>query len=439
MAEQHRSGDHSVSPLFNKMDSLMARHRGQAQDVPVLKDAVPSGGFGLMFDPDELKHKPGPVLPPPVAKASYPPKPVDEPPTFLDLPMLDLDYLVPSDEPPTVELIAEAAFDLEVDEPLAPAPVAAPRRQEPTVTFAPTPVPAPVSRVSTSDPNAAANAVAARLAAMSAAVSSSSAPLFEPQAAPVRAAPAKIVEEIPTLDEVVPQFPHTGYVPESATSIPQHALAELEVPEIVLTEEVLLADVFAEESAEEEIEIQAMSLDDGPDDMVLELLAEPEPVIASPSAVEIEAVEAVAILDDEMTLVEMPVDYRVFLELAHEDEPPLAAVAAPAPEPKPKPVLEVAPAPTPVSAPISAAPVEAKVTPHMLAEITATVGAQIAVEVTTEVAQLTRQHFSKLMDAFYKESLRKITEEIGHEMEIALMPRIEAMVKEELRRQGMLD
>ena len=229
-----------------------------------------------------------------------------------------------------------------------------------------------------------------------------------------RPAPATIAQTIPTLEEVVPQFPHTGYVPESVTIIPHHTLFDLDVPEIVLTEEVILEDVPSEEVAEEEIEIHAMALDDEIDKIEIVNAA---PAVIEPNVEEIHEVEVVAMQDDEMTLVELPVDQRVFFELAHEDEP--------------------APLAPPESAPVAVMPapaVAAKVTPDMLAEITATVGAQIAVEVTTEVAQLTRQHFSKLMDAFYKESLRKITEEISHEMEIVLLPRIEELVKEELRR-----
>lgn len=412
MAEQHRSGNNTVSPLFNKMDNLMARHRGGGNNIPVLNDALPSDGFGLMFDPEELKHKPGPVLPPPVAAASYPPMPTDEPPTFLDLPMLDLDYLVPDED---AGHIAEAEFDLEIDE---PHPATTPAIQPQPVQTA-----VPASSVQGTGPNAAANAVAAKLAEMSAAIQPRPAPVAAPapQQTPPRPAPATIAQAILTLEEVVPQFPNTGYVPESVTIIPHHALFDLDVPEIVLTEEVILADEPTEEAAEEEIEIHAMSLDDEVDEMeILDTASAPE--VIAPIAEATQEVEAAAVQDDEMTLFEMPVDPRVFFELAHEDEP-----AAPQ-EPEP---VAIAPVPAP--------PVAAKVTPDMLAEITATVGAQIAVEVTTEVAQLTRQHFSKLMDAFYKESLRKITAEIGHEMEIALMPRIEELVKDELRRQGMLD
>jgi len=69
-------------------------------------------------------------------------------------------------------------------------------------------------------------------------------------------------------------------------------------------------------------------------------------------------------------------------------------------------------------------------------ELTATVGAQIAVDISTEVAQLARQHFSAMMNTFYADALRRLTDEVSRDMEMCLAPRIRELVREELRRQG---
>ena len=73
-----------------------------------------------------------------------------------------------------------------------------------------------------------------------------------------------------------------------------------------------------------------------------------------------------------------------------------------------------------------------------VAELIATVGAQIAVEISTEVAQLARQHFSNMMNTFYADALRKLTDEISRDMEMCLAPRIHELVREELKRQGLV-
>lgn len=80
-----------------------------------------------------------------------------------------------------------------------------------------------------------------------------------------------------------------------------------------------------------------------------------------------------------------------------------------------------------------------KLTDAAQAEITAAVAAQIAVDISTEVAQLTRQHFASMMNTFYSDSLHKLTEEISRDMEMCLAPRINELVQEELRRQGLLE
>lgn len=73
-----------------------------------------------------------------------------------------------------------------------------------------------------------------------------------------------------------------------------------------------------------------------------------------------------------------------------------------------------------------------------IAEITATIEAQIAVEVATEVEQLARQHFTRMMQNFYNETLHKMTEEISRDMQMCLTPRIVELVEDELRRRGAI-
>ena len=73
-----------------------------------------------------------------------------------------------------------------------------------------------------------------------------------------------------------------------------------------------------------------------------------------------------------------------------------------------------------------------------IADLTAIVGAQLAVDIASEVEQLARQHFSKLMAQFYGDTLRELTSEISQELETRLAPRISELVKQELISQGLI-
>ncbi|WP_297576086.1 hypothetical protein [uncultured Deefgea sp.] len=73
-----------------------------------------------------------------------------------------------------------------------------------------------------------------------------------------------------------------------------------------------------------------------------------------------------------------------------------------------------------------------------IADITAIVGAQLAVDIASEVEQLARQHFSKLMAQFYGDTLRELTSNISQELETHLAPRISELVKQELISQGLI-
>ncbi|MCB5197517.1 hypothetical protein [Deefgea salmonis] len=73
-----------------------------------------------------------------------------------------------------------------------------------------------------------------------------------------------------------------------------------------------------------------------------------------------------------------------------------------------------------------------------IADLTAIVGAQLAVDIASEVEQLARQHFSKLMAQFYGDTLRELTSDISQELETRLAPRINELVKQELISQGLI-
>ena len=60
------------------------------------------------------------------------------------------------------------------------------------------------------------------------------------------------------------------------------------------------------------------------------------------------------------------------------------------------------------------------ISPDTIAEITASVGAQLAIDVASEIEQLTKQHFTALMNQFYGETMRKLTEEISNDLEARL-------------------
>lgn len=86
--------------------------------------------------------------------------------------------------------------------------------------------------------------------------------------------------------------------------------------------------------------------------------------------------------------------------------------------------------------PAEAAAANAILTEDAIAELTATVAAQLGVEIATEVEQLTRQHFASLMHRFYEDSLRQLTAEISQDMESRLQARVASLIKEELEKSG---
>lgn len=90
----------------------------------------------------------------------------------------------------------------------------------------------------------------------------------------------------------------------------------------------------------------------------------------------------------------------------------------------------------PVTEILPVAAANAALTEDAIAELTATVAAQLGVEIATEVEQLTRQHFASLMHRFYEDSLRQLTAEISQDMESRLQARVASLIKEELKKSG---
>lgn len=111
---------------------------------------------------------------------------------------------------------------------------------------------------------------------------------------------------------------------------------------------------------------------------------------------------------------------------------PLAPPAVPVPEAE----ILASSGPEAEILPVEAAAATTVLTEDAIAELTATVAAQLGVEIATEVEQLTRQHFASLMHRFYEDSLRQLTAEISQDMESRLQARVAALIKEELKKSG---
>jgi hypothetical protein len=87
-----------------------------------------------------------------------------------------------------------------------------------------------------------------------------------------------------------------------------------------------------------------------------------------------------------------------------------------------------------IAQPVAIQAEPAALSERAIAELSATVAAQLGVEIATEVEQLTRQHFASLMSTFYEDTLRRLMSDMTIEIEQKLLPRVEELVKEELRK-----
>ncbi len=79
-----------------------------------------------------------------------------------------------------------------------------------------------------------------------------------------------------------------------------------------------------------------------------------------------------------------------------------------------------------------------KLTADHVAEITASVGAQLSLDIATEVEKLAKQHFDSLMSQFYSEALNTLSEQIMANLETQLAERISELVASELRSKNLL-
>ncbi|WP_035058878.1 hypothetical protein [Andreprevotia chitinilytica] len=391
--------DDSVSPLFNKMDALMARHRGtppagqvipvltdEADDhldlaplphhapvpeeaIPVLTETVEPGA--LMFDPNDF------FKPPPPAPAYYePPRPVPVAPAkaeFLDLPLLDLDALAVQ------------------------------------------PTSSPLDDWSLFDDSAA-----------------------EAEHHPAVASPAAVAAPIEysalSTDEAVTTQASDELELEVEADVATPAAPEL----LALAAEPVTPEPIAEPPVEVELQLEAapvaeaLSANEEPDEE-LTITFEDEPlergeaireetprranlIEASPAPVPVDEIGNESTLD-----ISFASDEGWDLRLDAEPDTPEV-------------LAEVLQEPA-----HSASPVEA---PHLddqaVEALTASVGAHLAVEIASEIEQLTRQHFTALVSTLYGDTLRKLTAEIAQELDARLAPRIEQLVRDELRRQKLL-
>ncbi len=79
-----------------------------------------------------------------------------------------------------------------------------------------------------------------------------------------------------------------------------------------------------------------------------------------------------------------------------------------------------------------------KLTADHVAEITASVGAQLSLDIATEVEKLAKQHFDSLMSQFYSDALNTLSEQIMANLETQLAERISELVASELRSKNLL-
>lgn len=93
-----------------------------------------------------------------------------------------------------------------------------------------------------------------------------------------------------------------------------------------------------------------------------------------------------------------------------------------------EPALAAPPLPTPP-------PVDA----DTVSEITAAVGAHLAIDIALEVEQRVKQQMATVMNSVYNDLLQRLGHDIASELEAQLAPKISALVQDELRRKRLLD
>ncbi|TJZ79031.1 hypothetical protein [Chitiniphilus eburneus] len=413
--------DDSVSPLFNKMDALMARHRGSSasgpqdehipvltdildDDIPVLTEVVAAAApapqpapaadnSGLMFHPDDFLPPPRAPVPPPVVT---PAPATAAPAVFLDLPLLDLDALLTDPAPfgPAEETAMPQGAALEAD--VAPAETAE-TVDYPTLVWEDDATPAP-------EPSIA--------------------------AAPIES--FEVDEEI-TASPSVAGFEVIEHGDEYAFDFPEvaaQAEAEHTEPEQVPAPANLAPSQREFQTASiPPADREAPYIAPVPDSRAIE--AEPVPQATAPTTWTVPAPAETPAEDHWASAA----DLRVELAAEPAIEFDLNAfIAAPAPvmaPPQAQPAIEP-PQPT-------EPPPPPKLDVATIEELTAGVAAHLAVDIAMEVDRLSRQHFKTLMSTLYAEAAHTLATQIGHELEARLAPRVAELVRDELRRRQLLD
>lgn len=557
--------DESVSPLFNKMDALMARHRGGSVrpdddvlpvltevadadadaleldplDIPVLTVEAAPVPSALMFDPKEfLTHQPAvarpvEVVPEPAASKAQP--------EFLDLPLLDLDSLleVPAPFGEAAHSAARANAPVQEDLPVGTPPDALAPSAE-TLQWE-TPVTPPAAIVDEAAFSAATDIEVIEPTALqwedapSAALTASVE--YQSEAAAIETLQAVTVDEvhfadahgdddIPVLtaeaviEEGTDWEPVSPWWDDAATTetVTVEAWAESAGQGFVADASVAAPSAAADTNAEAETAVEAESQSEPVftvefthvgesrlevDLDELSLAAQEVPVIEteafdpevlnthaaapavqtaeallpSPEVVEpqpepiwhVEVVSVPASLESPVdtpvglagaapqeVIAAVPAEAPAALVSAPElepnietvavpfSEPALQASSAPEPAPEPEPIAPAALAPVEFApvADIAAAPPEAaaaQMDASAIAEVTAGVAAHLAVDISTEVERLTRQHFQQMMQSLYGEAVIALVEKVSLELEARLAPRIDELVRAELRNRGLLD
>ncbi|GGP22796.1 hypothetical protein [Silvimonas iriomotensis] len=444
----------SLSPLFTKMDALLARHRGpghkdnevlpvltdiaeEEAPIPVLTEMASTAPAGsLMFDPHEFLAPPPPAPPSPmpvvaVRKAE---------PEFLDLPLLDLESLLRERAPfgPSHDLTIEPVADE------APAPAEAAAEEH-----APTLVPGMDSESEALELAHAADDI--------------------PELQATVADTAEDSDDITTLHWEETTDPYDLYVASAAETGADQPPPPIEVAEVTASdageedwspvspwwsdqpEAAADAETLAASAGAGFVEAPAPTVEPVPEP-VAEHVPEPvlEPVAVAPQtpAALPEEEHATITLDWHGTQ-EPPLELNLdeFREEDSADEAPtpglhehignsvteLALPAGPADsvvEPDEpvvhEPVVAAVPAPAP------------QLDESAIIEMTASVAAHLAVDISTEVEQLTRRHFAHMMQTLYGEALTQLIDQVGTALEELLAPRIDKLVREELQARGLI-
>ena len=236
-------------------------------------------------------------------------------------------------------------------------------------------------------------------------------PVLEIEAPPEPLEMDIVAEALPVLDEAVVAKPDT------AEPVIEHA------SEPVAEDHVLVVEIDISAPAAQDLTEATdayVDQDELPHAVAHTEVTEP---VSAPEAL---------VVDTEATLPLAPVTWQV--EVLHEPGPveaetePVAIVTE---------VAEMVPEATPAATPAPAASTHG-MDDYAIAEVTAGVAAHLAVDISTEVERLTRQHFASMMQALYGEAMTALVDKINNELEARLAPRIDELVREELKRRGLL-